>query len=79
MTDIRDLIADVLDVHCPRELGTDFIDCRCGRADFTPQREWSEHVAEAVGTELGLVEFSSDGQRWWSTKFYPLGDEEEGS
>ncbi|MFV8266460.1 hypothetical protein ACNQR9_25925 [Mycolicibacterium peregrinum] len=29
-------------------------------------------LAEAVRSQLGLTEFECDGERWWSTKFYPV-------
>ncbi len=28
-------------------------------------------MAENVRSALGLTEFECDGERWWSTKFYP--------
>lgn len=31
-----------------------------------------KRLAEAVRSELGLTEFECDGDRWWSTKFYPV-------
>ena len=45
---IRDRIADIIAAHRPIEIGSDFIDCNCGKADFTPKSLWDGHLAAAL-------------------------------
>ena len=66
---LRDRIAAVQRKH-REELCEENV-CICGH-----HGDYPTHVADAVIAELGLVEFRSDGERWWSTRFVPLEDAE---
>ena len=71
---IRQRIAEVVAAHETFDYHMFTWTCDCG-VDFHDADSHAAHVAEAVAESLGLTEFECDGERWWSTKFYPLEDE----